>query len=241
VLALCNRGWSRWFAGQLDEARADCRAAVDRARALEHPHSLAFALSLLTSVHQGRREPEEALAAATEVASIAGEHGFPYWTTWSQILAGWATAQLGEARRGIDEIEAALAAYRATGAEGMAPYFIALLAEALLLDAGKERALVVIDEGLAIAREHEINFYGPELLRLRARLSGGEAAREAIEWSRRLGARTLELRAALELATFEPQATAELAAVRALFTDDPRLPDLAAADARLGQASGADR
>ena len=233
VLALCNRGWIRWFAGELDAALADCRAAVARARRLEHPHSIAFSLSLQASVHQGRREAAAALTTAQEVGSLARENAFPYWTTWGQAIEGWATAQLGEPAKGVETIEAGLAACRATGAELMVPYFAALLAESLLLGGDKDRALRTLGEGLAIAREHRIDFYGPELLRLRARMTGPESAREALAWARRLGARTLELRAALELATFADGSSEALAALRPTFKDDASLLDLSDADAHL--------
>ena len=245
VLALCNRGWIRWFLGDLGIALEDCAAAVARARSLDHPHSLAFALSLLASVHQGRREPRQVLDVCGELRAIARLNAFPYWMTWEQVLCGWATAQTdtqagtktGATHAGAEAIAAGLEGYRATGAEAMVPYFAALLGEALLLDGDAAAARRVLDDGIAVAREHEIAFYGPELLRLRAR--AGEThdlalVREAAAWSRRLGARTLELRALVDLKVDMKADIAELRRLRATFSDDPRLPDLAEADRCIG-------
>jgi tetratricopeptide (TPR) repeat protein len=235
VLAMCNRGWIRWFKGELGTALDDCLAAVARARRLEHPHSQAFALSFLASVHQGRREPREVLAACEELRAIASLNAFPYWTTWEQVLCGWATAQ-ADAKTGARAIAAGLEAYRATGAELMVPYFAALLGEALLLANDAAAARRVLDDGIAIAREHEIAFYGPELLRLRARASERHdmaLVQEAAAWSRRLGARTFELRALVDL-------KGDLEALRRLrstLADDPQLPDLAEADRCLGKTA----
>jgi hypothetical protein len=236
VLALCNRGWLRWFVGELDAALVDCTASVARARALEHPHSLAFALSLLASVHQGRRESHEALAVCNELRDIARVNAFPYWTTWEQVLCGWATACNGARRLGAEAIAAGLDAYRATGAELMVPYFSALLGEALLLNDDAAGARRVLDDGITIARDHQIAFYGPELLRLRAR--AGQTpdialVHEAAIWSRRMGARTLELRALVDLRTNLDG----LRRLRATFADDPALADLADADQVISSAS----
>jgi predicted ATPase len=152
VLALCNRGWTRWFSGELDGALSDCEAAVARARALDHPHSIAFALSFLASVQQGRREIAETGATAEEVVTLAADNGFPYWTTWGQVLGGWSAAQAGQVAHGLALIEQGLTAYRATGAELMVPYFAALAAEARLLTGDKEGARATLDDGLAIGR-----------------------------------------------------------------------------------------
>ena len=248
VLALCNRGWIRWFVGDAGGALADCEAAVTLARALEHPHSQAFALSFLASVRQGRREPVEALAACAELHDLARLHTFPYWATWEQVLAGWARAQIGDTRAGVRAIAAGLDAYRATGAELMVPYFAALFGEALLLDGDRNGARQVLDDGIIIARQHDIAFYAPELVRLRARAVDQGArcdavqfAAEAAAWSQRLGARTLELRALVDLASLalpndQTDAQAALFRLRATFSDQVILPDLADADRWLTAA-----
>ena len=171
VLALCNRGWVRSFIGEPEAALADCQAAVDRARALDHPHSLAFALSFLASVHQSRCEPQVVYVVCVELEALANSNAFPYWATWGRVLRGWAEAKVGNPT-GVAEIEGGLNAYRATGAELMVPYFAALLGEALLAGAPAAgvagRAKRVLAEGLAISRQYGIAFYEPELLRLSA-------------------------------------------------------------------------
>jgi len=233
VLALCNRGWIRWFVGDLEAALTDCREAVDRARQLEHPHSLAFALSFLASVRQCRRETSETLDVCVELTELARVNAFPYWATWSQVLGGWATALSGDAHAGAVAIATGLAAYRSTGAELMVPYFGALLGEALLLDGDSDGARAVISDGLEISREHEIAFYRPELLRLSARLGSNDGAHEAVVSSRSLGARALELRALIELSRIDRTAMPELGLVRRSFPDGARLRDLDEADSLL--------
>ena len=247
VLALCNRGWIRWFVGDAAGAIEDCEAAIARARLLDHPHSQAFALSFLASVHQGRREVEPALDVCAELRQLARVHAFPYWATWEQVISGWARAHSGDTKGGCRAIADGLEAYRATGAELMVPYFAALLGEAFLLDGDRGWARQVLDDGISVARQHEIAFYAPELVRLRARAvdtgerrEGRAYAAEAAAWSRRLGARALELRALVELAGLEEVGgsavtLAELDRLRGTF-DDAMLPDIVDADRALGRA-----
>jgi class 3 adenylate cyclase/tetratricopeptide (TPR) repeat protein len=230
VLALCNRGWIRWFVGDLDPALVDCLEAVKQARQLEHPHSLAFALSFLASVRQCRREINETLDVCSELDELARVNAFPYWATWAQVLGGWAQALSGDAHAGAGAIANGLSAYRSTGAELMVPYFGALLGEALLLDGDSDGARAVINDGLEISHEHEIAFYRPELLRLSARLGSNDGAREAVASSRSLGARTLELRALIELSKVDKAAMPELGRVRRSLAGADRLRDLDEAD-----------
>jgi class 3 adenylate cyclase len=237
VLALCNRGWIRWFVGDFADALADCETAVARARALAHPHSLAFALSFLASVRQARREACEARAVCRELDEVARLNAFPYWATWSQVLGGWAAADEGETAAGVAAIAAGLEAYRATGAELMVPYFAALLGEARLRDGDERGARAVMEEGLAVAREHQINFYAPELLRLLAqsdKAGGGQARREAAAWSRRLGARALELRALIDAVVAGETDPQSLRPVRGEVRGASSLADLHDADRWLG-------
>jgi class 3 adenylate cyclase/predicted ATPase len=240
VLAMCNRGWVRWFVGELDGALSDCADAVARARALEHPHSLAFALSFLASVRQGRREPGDARAVCEELDELAGSNAFPYWATWSKVLGGWATAELGRTAAGVSTIAAGLTAYRATGAELMVPYFAALLGEARLRDGNREGARAMLDEGLVVAREHSISFYAPELLRLLGRIDGEAGAnsrREAIEWSSRTGAVTLGLRALTDCVAAGEADAIRLRPLRTVMRGESRLADLADADACMRLAA----
>jgi class 3 adenylate cyclase/tetratricopeptide (TPR) repeat protein len=244
VLAFCNRGWIRWFMGDADGAVEDCEAAIARAKLLDHPHSQAFALSFLASVHQGRREPARVRDICAELHHLAHLHAFPYWATWERVLSGWARAQDGETSDGCRLIADGLDAYRATGAELMVPYFAALLGEACLLNGDAGRGRKVLDDGIGVARQHSIAFYAPELLRLRSRASEHAArqearsfATEAATWSRTMKARTLELRASIELARLEEGRSAstlrEIAELRASIQGTDLI-DLAEADALIG-------
>src|SRR5215471_17926247 len=108
-----------------------------------------------------------------------------------------------------------LAAHRATGAEVLRPFFLALLAEAYGKVGQTEDGLTVLAEALALISKTRERFYEAEVYRLKGTLTlqskvqgpkskveedAEECFRKAVEIARRQGAKSLELRAAMSLA-----------------------------------------
>jgi class 3 adenylate cyclase/predicted ATPase len=168
VLARCNAAWAHWLAGRPMTGLSEAVAAVELARHIEHPHSLAFALSFLASVQQCRGDVPATLAAARELADVAAQHVFPYWASWADALGGWAQGKAGDFGAGARQTTSALESYRQTGAELMRPYFLGLLAEVHLVAGLSSDAVTSLDEAIDRARRMGIAFYLPELLRARA-------------------------------------------------------------------------
>ena len=83
---------------------------------------------------------------------------------------GWALAVQGQGAEGIVQIRQGLAAYRATGAELLCPYFLALLAEAYGSIGQGAEGLSVLEEALPIVDHNGVRFYEAELHRLRGEL-----------------------------------------------------------------------
>ena len=76
----------------------------------------------------------------------------------------------GQGAEGIVQILQGLAAYRATGAELLCPYFLALLAEAYGSIGQGAEGLSVLEEALPIVDQKGVRFYEAELHRLRGEL-----------------------------------------------------------------------
>ena len=87
------------------------------------------------------------------------------------ILRGWALAEQGQGEEGIAQIRQGLAALRATGAEVVRPYFLALLAEAYGKVGQTEEGLSVVAEALALVDKTGERFYEAELYRLKGELT----------------------------------------------------------------------
>jgi class 3 adenylate cyclase/predicted ATPase len=170
VLALCNLSWVEWFLGYPERALEYCSRAVEDAKQLAHPHSLGFALSFFASLHQFRSEPSEAEAISEKIIDLAKDRALPYWAAWGAMVHGWAIAKQGNPEQGIAELEKALNAYSATGAELMKPYGLALLAEAKAVSGAHVEGLNLANEAAVEAEKRNIRFYAAEIHRLRADL-----------------------------------------------------------------------
>ncbi len=131
VTCLGYLGWVWWVVGEPARAEDAAARAIALADRLSHPFSRAGALSLGAGTSLLRREPALARARAEAAVAVATEHGFPIWAAMGTFLRGWAMSE--EALpEGIDEMRRGLAAWRAHGSQLATPWFLAVLAGALL-------------------------------------------------------------------------------------------------------------
>src|SRR5215471_11304826 len=114
VLSECSAGKALWALGFPDAALRRMQAGLEFARQLDHPQSLAYAARFVAQLHQLRGEPLLAREHTNEVIRIAEEYGLELWVAFGKIDLGWADAELGEARRGIEQMQRGLSAYEAT-------------------------------------------------------------------------------------------------------------------------------
>jgi tetratricopeptide (TPR) repeat protein len=129
VTCLCWLAWTLWYLGYPDQALQAGEAACARAKEVEHPLSLAYALQYLSRVHQFRRDRESVKSTAEVCIQLSTDHGFPDWLAQSNVLLGWALSEGGDQARGYTLLKEGLQAYQANGAEAGRPYFLGLLAE----------------------------------------------------------------------------------------------------------------
>ena len=124
-------------------------------------------------------------------------------------MLGAARAALGEGDVGVREIRDGLAAYRATGARFQRPYHLTLLADALRAQGLVEEGLAALSDAIDLVEETGERFFEAEIHRLRAGLLLlGDGARDevevlyrrALDIARTQQAKSLELRAARDLA-----------------------------------------
>jgi predicted ATPase len=183
---------------------------VTLAQQVVHPLSLSCVLSYAAMFHQFRREVCFTQERADTVILLAKEQGFALWVAYSSILRGWALAHQGQAQEGLAQLTEGLMTYRATGAEILRPYFLALLAEAHGTMGQPEAGLTALAEALTLVDKTGERWYEPELYRLKGALllqqsSDHQAEAEtcfhqAISIARSQQAKSFELRAATSLA-----------------------------------------
>jgi predicted ATPase len=251
-----------WWLGYPERALRQSAEAVTLARELAHPFSVGFAFVFAAWLHQLRREGPQTQAWAEAAMALVAEHKFAALHAQGAIYRGWAVAAQGaqpgvgqeQGQEGLSQIQQGLAAWRATGAEGVRPYYLALQAEATAQVGQPEAALTLLAEALAVANDTEERRWEAELYRLTGEvlltLSASKHAevetclRQALAIARGQQAKALELRAAMSLSRLwqrqDKRAAAYdlLAPVYGWFTEGFETPDLQEAKALLETWAG---
>jgi predicted ATPase len=196
--ALCLLGYT-------EQAVQNAVDGVSLAERLSHPFSLAMARYFVAQVHQYRLDADNVRSYAQAAITMCETHGFESFRAQAAVLLGWATAVGGQSEPGITQIREGLAAWQSTGTGMRRPYFLALLADALLRADRIEEGLKIIAEAEALIERSGETRWQAETVRLKGVLMDrAGAAMEDIEstYQRALGiargqeARLLELRAA---------------------------------------------
>jgi predicted ATPase len=210
VVCCIHAARALWLLGYPDQGLARNEEAVTLAQQIGHPSSLGFALSFAAVFHQLCRQVRCTQERAEAATSIAQEQGFPQWRAQGSILRGWALAQLGQAKEGIEQLQQSMQAFRATGAEILRPYYLALLAEAHGAMGQPESGLTVLTEALTLVETTGQRWYASEIYRLKGALllqqsSDNQAEAEncfhqAIAIAQDQQAKSFELRATTSMA-----------------------------------------
>jgi predicted ATPase len=238
-----------WHLGDLQRARRLIEEAIGLAGELAHPSATSMALSYKLHIECARNDPERVLADAENLLRISERHGMAFHAALSRVYLSWARGRLGDARGGADELRNSIADYASQGNRAGIPAYFGFLAELEAAAGDADRALTLIDEGLAAGQEGGQLITDAFLHRLRGDIllkrdppdlsSAEDAYRTAIAIAKQQGARSWGLRAALSLAKLY-QSTARLAEAHAVlapalegFTPTPEMPEIAEAQALL--------
>jgi len=117
------------------------------------------------------------LVRVAQGLSIAEKHGFAYITGIGTMIQGWCWTQQERLAEGIEHMQRGLAAFKATGAGIVVPFFKALLAEALGRAGRQAEGRVLLDESQAMMERGGERWHEAELYRIRGQLlATGEQA-----------------------------------------------------------------
>ncbi len=208
VICHIYAAWALWYFGSPDQGLVRSHEALTLAQQSAHPFSLGFTLCWAAVFHQFRLEAQAVQDRAEAALRLATDQGFPVWIAHSSMLRGWVLAHQGQ--DGIEQLHQGLLTLRATGAEVLQPYFLALLAEAYGTIGQPEAGLAVLTEALTLADTTGERWYEPEMYRLKGALllqqsSNHQAEAEtcfhqAIAIAQNQQAKSWKLRAATSLA-----------------------------------------
>jgi predicted ATPase len=251
VMCGSHDAWALWHLGYPEQGLTRSRETVTLAQQLAHPFSLVYTLSAAARFHQFRREERCTQECAAAVLSLAQEQGFSQWIAFGACYHGWALAQQGDGKVGIEQITQGLRAYRATGAESGRSAFLVLLAETYGIMGQPEAGLTMLTEALTLADKTGTRWCEAELYRLKGALLLQQSSdnhpevetcfHHAISIAQSQQAKSLELRAATSLARLRQQqgkrqeAHDLLAPVYGWFTEGFDTADLQEAKALLGE------
>ena len=244
-----------WLQGFPDQAIRISKTAVDDAQAYEHAMSTCYVLveaAIPLSLMTGDLDAAEGLLAM--LRDQLSRHGFVIWEACARCFQEALLIRRGDVDAGLRRLGVALDELRETGFLAPLTALLAVQAEGLS-DVGQTAAgLAVIDVALARCERDEQRWCIADLLRIKGELASKESISmrdsspdeyflKALDWARRQGALSLELRAAMSLARFRHQqgrpseARDLLASVYDRFSEGFETADLKAAKAlrvRLG-------
>jgi predicted ATPase/DNA-binding winged helix-turn-helix (wHTH) protein len=201
-----------WLQGFPDQATCAAHSSVEDAGAANHTISLCLALTyaacplaLLTGD----------LAAAERYATMlldqSTRHSLALWRAYGRSFQGVLVIQRGDVIAGLRLLRAGLDEFDAARVSAILRVTAFLMAEALGRAGHNAEGLAAIDEEIARSERTEEHWAMAELMRIRGELlllqsaPGAAAAaedhfRHALDWARRQGALSWELRAATSLA-----------------------------------------
>lgn len=234
--------------GHLDQGRNLILATVERARALEHPFTLASAQLLSAYFHLYWRDENTFASAADEAAMIAEQHGFMATARHLTIMRDAAECTRTPSRAAVNRLRQSLEDIEGAGLWLATVPMRLLLAQQLgrlgaaveglsVLDA----ALDYIDRSGERAAEADAHRVRGELLASSDPDAAAASFTRAIEVARQQGARWFELRATVGLARLQrrsprrAEVRAALAAIAGWFTEGADTADRREARALLDE------
>ena len=234
VTARVASGLILWQCGALGRSVTRLTEALEIARDLDHPYSMAFALYHNGLLALFRSRFDECAQKAHELAVVAEDNDYVVWRTLATVLEGVSLTALGRIDEGLAMTETAIDLYQGlTTPPVFWPQLLAVRSLTHALAGRPEQALVLINEAIEIGAPYAtappdfLAFKGDFLRMLSPPdLAGAEEAyEEGIQAARTAGLHLLELLALTRLVGLRrelgrlPDGSAELAELYASFTE----------------------
>jgi predicted ATPase len=240
-----------WLQGFGDKAKGLTKDLVDYARTIDHLRSFLYTLLIATcpiAVFVGDLTTVEHHVRLA--FSLDARHALEFWSVWAQCFEGILLIKRGENLTGSQLLQSALKRLPEPSFHYQMSSLFAELATGLAGAGQIAEGLAVVDEALARAKQTEAAWCLAELLRTKGELlllgreptavtTAEQCFQQALDVSRRQGALSWELRAAMSLARLwrgqqrVDQARKLLGPVYRRFTEGFETADLVAAKALL--------
>lgn len=216
VDSLCFLAVCELMNGASETALTTIADAIARARGLEHPPSVSFAMHVRSALYHCRLEWQKAIRSSEEQIAYAEANELEFSRQEGIGLRNWAQIELGRGGDAMASLALAAGTAEPMAASFYGPYFVARLGLHLGKAGRREEAVALIDDALADSSARGGLAADAELLRVQASLAAAEdrrhklaatapdsceeTLRHAMEVAQAQGARLFFLRAAVDLA-----------------------------------------
>jgi predicted ATPase len=248
LLAYSYRCRILWLQGFADQALASAESHLVAFRASDHPYSL-FSGLLQTACPLALLVGDLTLAERyiKELMDLSTRHGEELWALGGRCFGGVLLTKRGEIGPGLELLRTAFASIPQGAFTLFYTPILAEIGDALGRNGQAAEGLSIIDEALARSDRYEERWCVAELLRIKGELvrrEGAPAAAEehflrSLDWARRQGALSWELRTSTSLASLQQnqgrivEARSLLRSVYDRFTEGFDTTDLKTAKAYL--------
>ena len=198
-----------WVLGEVDQVDALMQEAISRARELEHPFTLAFALATSGWIYAGMGDADRILALSDEAMALSTTHSFQVTLAWATFFHSWALAHKGH-QESLSRLMKVISAAQTIGANLNSTYMLTLLAGIYLRQHRIDEGLSALAEAEKLVHSLEERCWEAEIFRLRGELllerseQSISAAEQCFSGAMKIAqdqhAKMLELRAATSMA-----------------------------------------
>jgi len=200
-----------WLQGRPAQATERMRQTIRDAERRDNPvFSLAFALFWAPELFLWTGDLQNAEEYADRLSAHSETHFLSHYLAVGRGYKGALTILRGDARGGVETLKGSLEQLHSARYELLNTEFKLSLAQGLVATGQSDETLTLIDEAIGMMEENGDLLYMPEALRVKGKvllsLSHRQPAdaeicfNESLDWSRRQGARSWELRTAIDLA-----------------------------------------
>ncbi len=216
-LGLDHRVWvgvglarTLWLQGHPAQAAERMRETISDAERRNHPASLDFALFWAPAIFLWVGDLENAEQHADRLISHGESHFLRPYPPVGRGYKGALAILRGDARGGVESLKGCLEQLHAIRYQMLDTEFKLTLVQGLAAIGRSGEAMTLIDETIMLIEENENLLYMPEALRVKGSVLLSMPQRQvydaencfiqSLDWSRRQGARSWQLRTAVDLA-----------------------------------------
>ena len=147
IIALAYSSWLLWIIGEETLADEASKAALKYARELDHPSSLAFALSYATFLRLFKSDHESEADFAEELVAMLETHGINVtWLAHGKVAQAWHLGAVDDAHTAAEAMRKAIQLFRDTGSRCFLPLWDAIHAEILIKAGRTDEALEILNK-----------------------------------------------------------------------------------------------